>query len=183
MSEDPRRRVVYHVAASVDGFIARADGSFDGFLFEGDHVPEFLASLRDDYDTVLMGRATYEAGYAFGAEPGAPSYTEFDLVNYVFGRELDFPSTERIHFVRDDAAATVAALKQQPGRDIWLCGGGALARTLLDAGLIDEVVIKSNPIWFGARMPLFRGEQPVALRLTDAKTYPNGAGLLRYDID
>ena len=130
-----------------------------------------------------MGRATYEAGYAFGAEPGAPSYTEFGLVNYVFGRELDFPSTDQIHFVRDDVVTTVTELKKREGLDIWLCGGAALARTLLDAGLIDQVVLKQNPVWFGAGIPLFRGEQQVGLRLTEARTYPNGVGLLRYTLD
>ncbi|MEJ3657410.1 dihydrofolate reductase family protein [Actinomycetes bacterium KLBMP 9759] len=173
------RRVVYHVATSVDGFIARADGSFEGFLFEGEHLPDFLASLTDDYDTVLMGRTTYEAGYAFGAKPGDPSYTEFKLVNYVFGK-LDLPSDEQIHFVDGDAAKTVAELKEQPGKDIWLCGGGVLARSILDAGLLDEVILKVNPVWLGKGVPLFGGDGPLALSLVEARTYGNGVGLLRY---
>jgi dihydrofolate reductase len=114
------------------------------------------------------------------APTGAPSYQEFDLVNYVFSATLDFPSTDRIHFVKTDAAATVAELKRQEGRDIWLCGGGALAASLLGAGLIDEVALKVNPIWLGEGIPLFRRTAPVPLRLIEATTYPNGAGLLRY---
>lgn len=177
------RRVVYHVATSVDGFIAHPDGSLGGFLFEGDHIPDFLGSITDDYDTVLMGRGTYEWGYAMGAVPGEPAYKEFGLVNYVFGRSLDFPSNDAINFVHGDAAATVAELKKGDGKDIWLCGGAALARTVLDAGLLDEVIVKVNPVWIGAGIPLFRGiGAPVTLRQTAAKTYPNGVGLLHYDV-
>lgn len=176
------RRVVYHVATSVDGFIAHPDGGVGGFLFEGEHIPDFLGSLTDDYDTVLMGRSTYEWGYTMGAVPGEPSYKEFGLVNYVFGRSLDFPSNDAITFVQGDAAATIAELKTADGKDIWLCGGAALARTALDAGLLDEVIVKVNPIWLGAGIPLFRGDGPITLRQTAAKTYSNGVGLQTYAV-
>lgn len=63
------RRLVYHVATSLDNFIAREDGSTPGFVAEGQHVTEYLETLQT-YDTILMGRATYEAGYQYGVEPG-----------------------------------------------------------------------------------------------------------------
>ncbi|PKL30446.1 MAG: dihydrofolate reductase, partial [Spirochaetae bacterium HGW-Spirochaetae-10] len=55
------RKLIYHVAVTVDGFIARKNGSVDGFLMQGDHVDAYLEHLKD-YDTVVMGRRTYEAG-------------------------------------------------------------------------------------------------------------------------
>jgi dihydrofolate reductase len=98
-------------------------------------------------------------------------------VNYIFGK-LDFPSTDQIHFIDGDALSVVAALKEQSGKDIWLCGGGVLARSLLDAGLLDEVILKVTPSWFGDGVPLFGGSEPISMRLTAAKVYDTGVGLL-----
>lgn len=64
------RELVYHVATSIDGFIAQTDGGIGGFLMEGSHGDDYLAALREDYDDVVMGRRTYEWGYRYGAIPG-----------------------------------------------------------------------------------------------------------------
>ena len=60
------RKLKYHVASTVDGFIAHEDHSIDGFVSEGEHVIDYLESLKNDYDIVLMGRRTYEFGFQFG---------------------------------------------------------------------------------------------------------------------
>ncbi|HRF97471.1 MAG TPA: hypothetical protein PLZ51_19825, partial [Aggregatilineales bacterium] len=62
------RKLVYYVATTVDHYIAHEDGSVGGFLTEGQHIPDYFASLRD-YDTVIMGKNTYESGYAYGVKP------------------------------------------------------------------------------------------------------------------
>ena len=71
MQETPRK-VVYYVATSIDHYIAHEDETIDGFATEGHHISDYITSLRD-YDTVLMGRRTYEWGYQFGVQPGVGS--------------------------------------------------------------------------------------------------------------
>ncbi len=180
------RELVYHVATSTDGYIARPDGSVEGLLMDGEHVPDFVRALTEDYDTVLMGRATYEWGFAFGAEVGGPAYVEFGLRNYVFSDSLTFPSRPAadgkpaITFVpAREAAAAVEALKKEDGRAIYLCGGGVLAGALLSAGLVDRVLLKVNPVLFGDGIPVVAGAG-TPLTLTGSTTYPNGVVLLDY---
>src|SRR5215210_6877217 len=90
------RGLKYHVATTVDGFIGHEDGSVDGFVAEGDHATEFLESLQNDYDVVLMGRKTYEFGLRLGVTDPYPW-----LEQYVFSRTMkkspfpnDTPATE-----------------------------------------------------------------------------------------
>jgi dihydrofolate reductase len=80
------RKLVYHVGTSLDNYISREDGSVEGFLWEGDHVDDYVASLKA-YDTVLMGKTTYEWGIKFGGlEPGQTAYPW--MKNYVFSKTL-----------------------------------------------------------------------------------------------
>lgn len=126
------RELVYHVATSIDGFIAHDDDSIDGFLMEGPHTDDYLAALRDDYDAVVMGRRTYEWGYAYGAEPGEPAYEPFGLANHIVSRTLPFDSRPGFEVIRADPAARVAGIKRQDGAAIYLCGGSQLAGLLPD---------------------------------------------------
>jgi len=173
------RKLVYDIAMSLDGFIARADGSVDGLLAEGDHVTDFMNRLGA-YDTVLMGRATYEWGYRFGLTPGALAYPH--MQHHVFSRTLRFDDSP-VHVVSDDEIGAVERLKQQDGGDIYLCGGGAFAGFLLDNRLVDQVVVKLSPVLLGGGVRLF-GASRAAVELTtvESKRYDNGVLLLRYDV-
>lgn len=176
------RRLVYHVAATVDNFIARTDGSIRGFLPDGEHIPHYLEQLKS-YDTVVMGRATYEFGYQFGMKPGDKPYPHME--HYIFSGSLKFdePTDPGIHVVADDPEITVKMLKQKPGSDIYLCGGAKLAGYLLAKALIDRLIIKLNPVLFGEGIPLFNIKEKVTeLELKDARTYKSGVVLLTYDI-
>src|SRR5262245_46618635 len=134
------RRLIYHVAATVDGFIARRDGSFDCFPAEGSHVADYLASLKG-YDTVLMGRKTYEVGLQMGVTDPYP-----DLTSYVFSRTMTRPPNPRVQIVAEQPSAFVRRLKSEPGGDIYLCGGAVLATELFAAELVDQVLVKLNPL-------------------------------------
>lgn len=174
------RKVVYDVATSGDGFIARPDGSVPGFLFEGDHVTDYMARIAT-YDTVLMGRATYEWGYQFGLQPGKRSYLQ--LRHCIFSKTLQFGAGAEVEVIAGDAATAVAALKAEPGGSIYLCGGGALAASLLERELIDELVLKINPLIYGEGVPLFgNSTKQVGLALRESKPYTNGVILAAYDI-
>jgi dihydrofolate reductase len=171
------RKLRYHVASTLDGFIAHPDGSFGGFLAEGDHVADFLASYTS-YDTVLMGRKTYEVGLAVGVTDPYPT-----MKPYVFSRTLERSPDPRVEIVREGAGDRVRKLKKEPGKDIWLCGGAELAGALFDERLVDEVVIKLNPRIFGSGIPLVSGgERRLALELRDTKVYDSGVVLLTYGV-
>jgi dihydrofolate reductase len=85
--------------------------------------------------------------------------------------------------VSEKAADVVRALKREPGKDIWLCGGADLARTLFEEELIDELIVKLNPRLFGAGIPLVAGgARRLSLDLRDAKVYPSGVLLIAYRV-
>jgi dihydrofolate reductase len=184
------RSLVYFVACTVDGYIAAADGSFDFFGFEGPHVQDLLDEFPEmipghlrgavgglgpnrRFDTVLMGRATYEVGVPLGVTSPYPH-----LRQIVVSGTMTAPPHPGVELVRDDVAARVRALKGEPGADVWLCGGAGLAATLADE--IDELVLKVSPIVLGAGIPLFGARiGPRELAVTEHRTYPNGFALVR----
>lgn len=186
------RKLVYFVACTADGFIARSDGSFAGcFLFEGEHLGElaerfpetFPAIWRERlgitgearrFDTVLMGRRTYAVGLREGMKsPYAP------LRQIVFSRTLQDPGEPGVMVEPGNALEAVRGLKAEEGLDIWLCGGSELAGTLYTE--IDELILKVNPFVIGQGMGLF-GQARAARRgeLVEHKVFSNGFVLTRY---
>jgi dihydrofolate reductase len=183
------RKLVYYVAATIDGFIAGPDGTYDFFPYEPDladwivtHYPETLPTPHrraigiDDtpnavFDTVVMGRGTYQPGL----DQGVPSpYAH--LIQYVVAHGLEAPE---VNVVEDDPVALVRELKAAEGRDIWLAGGGRLAGTLRDE--IDEYVIKLSPVLAGAGIPvLAQGFEARRLSLTGTHPLPSGVVVLHY---
>lgn len=186
------RKLVYYVATTLDGFIARPDGSFHEFPWDdafGAHLmttwPEtFPAQFRQDdgpnrrFDTVLMGRATYEVGLREGVTSPYPT-----LRQYLFSTTLEESPSDEVTLISADAEERVRALKTEEGLDIWLCGGGQLATTLHTAGLIDELILKVNPIVFGEGIPLLRA--PAAgngMELRDVRRFDSGHLILTYGV-
>ena len=186
------RKVVYFVASTIDGFIAAPDGSFDFLGVEGDVVelmkeryPETLptqargplgvTAANRVFDTVLMGRNTYEPALRAGiTSPYA------HLTQIVFSRSLATSPDPAVTIVPGDPAAFVDKIKQEPGRDIWLCGGGDLAGQLLP--LIDELIVKLNPVVAGSGIPLVsRGFDPRRFTLRETTPLPSGVVILRYE--
>lgn len=187
------RQLKYYVATTIDGFIAREDGSLDCFPMEGEHLADLFEAfpetvpvhLRDTlgvsgpnkcFDTVLMGRKTYEVGLALGiTNPYAT------LKQYVVSRGMTESPDPQVELVRENVVDLVRELKQGTGKDIWLCGGGQLAATLFAE--IDELIVKMFPIVLGSGTPMFsRAVEPNALQLTHRKIYENGFMLLHYRI-
>jgi dihydrofolate reductase len=175
------RKLIYYVACTVDGFICREDGSLDCFrregLSEGEHVTDYLESLKA-FDAVLMGRKTYEVGLKVGVTNPYPA-----MKSYVFSRTMKCSPDERVTLVSENAGGVVRKLKNEPGKNIYLCGGADFAATLLAAGLVDEVLLKLNPILLGSGIPLFsRNSRLTDLELTSSKAYGNGLVLLHYRV-
>lgn len=187
------RKLVYYVACTVDGFIAREDGSFDWALFHGEHFtdlierfPEtFPAHLRPAlgipqdarrFDTVLMGRKTYEVGLKAGiTSPYEP------LRQFVVSRSMPEIPDSAVHLHRGGALELVQQLKaEERGKDIWLCGGARLAAGVFAE--IDELILKINPVLIGFGIPLFDGVTITrATSLIEHKVYANGFVFARYE--
>jgi dihydrofolate reductase len=171
------RKLNYHMATSLDGFVARADGSFDGFLMEGPHVADYLVTVSH-HDTVLMGRGTYEVGLRYGVTNPYPN-----MKSYVFSRTLGTSPDPNVTLVASDAVEFVRGLKQQEGKDIWLAGAAGLAATLFAAELVDALSIKVNPFLMGQGISLVAHlERLHALELQSSKSYPNGVVTLSYRV-
>ena len=169
------RRLRYQVAATLDGFIADPGGGYDWIV--GDPAIDFEA-LYAEFDTVVMGRKTYEL---VASQEGGDAMPGMEVI--AFSRTLP-PTTHRgVRVTDEDPVAVVKALKKKKGRDIWLFGGGALFRTLLDAGLVDTVEIAVMPVMLGAGIPLLPPGGSVKLVLADQKTLPrSGIMMLAYSV-
>ncbi len=103
------------------------------------------------------------------------------LDQYVFSRTMKESPDEQVEIVAENAVDVVAALKEETGKAIWLCGGANFAATLFSADLIDELIVKLNPVLFGSGIPLFgRGIEQTSLDLTDSTIYSTGHVLLHY---
>ncbi len=170
------RRVRYNVAASLDGFIADAEGQYDWIPPE----PAIdFAALFARVDTVLLGRRSYELTRR---DPAARTWPPTARL-VVFSRTLGAADHPEVTIVADDAAGTVAALRGAPGGDIWLYGGGALFAALLAAGQVDTIEVTVIPVLLGTGVPLLPGvTDRAALRLTETRVYPSGQVSLHYTV-
>jgi dihydrofolate reductase len=189
------KELTYCIACSLDHFIAHHDDSHDGFCFDHEYLADLAVLFPDTFpvhlrsmfgidaenrwfDTVLMGRKTYDVGFKAGVTNPYPH-----LQQYLFSQSLKVSPDENVTLVLEDAAQFVEQLKQQPGRGIWLCGGASLASTFFAARLIDRLILKVNPFLMGEGIPLFAGAiSQTALTLTDHKIYDNGVAILHYQI-
>src|ERR1700722_12311212 len=173
---DGMKRLCYSVATSLDGYIAGPEGEYDWIV--NDPTMD-LAAQFSGYDTLLMGRLTYELAQS---QPGMLKTMGMKVV--VVSTTLKPSEHEEATILARDVPAAVSALKAepgpQPGKDIWLFGGGVLFRSLLDAGLVDSVEVAMSPILLGSGVPLIPAGKRWPLRLEDSKIYPSGIVLLRY---
>ena len=169
------RALIYHVATSADGFIARPNGSFEDFPFDAEVVEDFFAAIGE-FGSVLMGRKTYEVGLAEGKTNPYPG-----LESLVFSRTLPTSPDPAVRLISNGAVEVVRELKEREGKAIWLCGGADLAGQLCAAGLVDELVVKLNPLLLGSGIPLFSTVvEPTRLELLEHKAYTGGTLRLRY---
>ena len=165
------RRIRYQVACSLDGYIAGPNGEYDWIVMD----PEIdFKEIFSQFDTLLMGRRTFEAtGAAF---PG--------MKVVVFSRTLKQADHPDVTIVATDLKAAVDALRDQPGKDIWLFGGGELFRSLLELDCVDTVEPAVIPVVIGGGRPLLAAPAPKrSLVLTSQRVYEkSGIVLLTYDI-
>ena len=184
---DGDSRVTIHMVASLDGFIARNDGSVDwletsdvfedGETLDPEDIAEFLATI----DCYVMGSRTYETALGFEAKG----------LGWVYGDKPTFVLTHRelpksrstVEFRSGDLEVLMNEQLRPAFRNIWVVGGGTLAGECLRLGLADEVRYSIVPILIGDGISFFEGlDRDVALHLLETRAYRNGMIELRHEV-
>jgi dihydrofolate reductase len=165
------RTVTYGAACSLDGFIAGPDGAID-WLHNSSDVNEIIRQYWKSVDTILMGRKTWEPTARQYGSAGSGTTT---VKTYVFSRTLKTIKAKGVELVRDGAADFVRDLKNRPGKDICVMGGGEFARALFEADLVDEVGMNVHPVLLGSGVPMFHDpHHRVALELKETRPLQGG---------
>ena len=175
-----RRKVIVEVATSADGYIARLDGDV-GWLDRPAPKGNYgLGAFVKSIDTILWGRKTYAKGLEFGmtADAYGPA-----VKSYVFSRKSRIRLLEGAEHVKESIGDFARRLRSQPGKDIWLMGGGELIASFLDAGEIDEFSVHVIPVFIGEGIPLIKPrKRSIELKLLGTRKYADGVVHLRYGV-
>lgn len=167
-------RIRYQVAMSLDGYIAGPKGEADWIIMDPDIDFEALFA---QFDTFLMGRRTFEVAGGGGGSAASGAKT------VVFSRTLRPEDHPDVTIIPEVSAATVAPIRAQALKDIWLFGGGTLFRNFLDAGLVDTVELAVVPVLLGGGVPLLpHPARQAKLTLTGHRIYNTGIVLLEYTV-
>lgn len=169
------RKIVLGLGISLDGYIARLDGTVDFLFMPQDYsMAPFFATV----DTAIMGRKTLDAGLKMSGG----KWPKSQLATYVFSKTKPPGEGDGYTFVNESPVVFVTKLRQRPGKDIWLMGGGELARDFLREDLIDELYLGVVPVLLGAGMPLFPSGFPQRnFSLLECKSYSEGLIALKYE--
>ena len=169
------RKLVYYMAASLDGYIARRDGSIDWLPAPRPRQDYGYAKFLERIDELIIGRKTYEQMLTVGPW----SYGERKC--HVLSRKWAGHRDAHADFTDTGAATLLRRLRKQPGRDIWLVGGGESAHAFFAAGVVDEIIVTLVPMLVGHGLPLFLPQaESSGWRLRASRVFPEGLVQLHY---
>ena len=190
------RKLIVHMTITVDGFIAKPDGTLWEAFPWPDEMQQFTNEVFSQVDTAVYGRLTYEAIVPWWADLAKGNYPpdvriterEIEFANIlqsirkvVVSRTIEDVGAEAL-VIRGDVVPAVAELKEGPGRDIVSHGGSGLIVELAEADLIDEYMLFVSPAAIGAGKPLFSGlRRELPLRLLETRAFNSAFTLLRYE--
>lgn len=169
------RKLILGLAVSLDSFIEGPNGEYDWCFTDQDYgMSDFFTRT----DSIFIGRKSYELIQSMSDPvPGMPV-----MKTYVFSNTLSRVK-EGDEIITRDITEKVVAIKNEPGKDIWLFGGAALTTSLMNEKLVDEVWLSVHPILLGSGKPLFTGiTNRIQLELKESKTYSSGLVSLTYDV-
>lgn len=180
------RKVIFGGANSLDNYFARKDGSVDWLLWS-DEAMELMKDMWSRFDTIVMGRRTWQTSMEqFSDEDLEKARAAYSsgTKEYVFSRTLPAgPAAGGYEIVNSDPGEFIKELKKQDGKDICIMGGGDLARTLLEAGVIDEIGFNIHPVLLGSGIPLFHEmSRQIDLELLECKAMKNGCVYVLYSV-
>ena len=175
------RKIIVYIATSADGYIARADGNVDWLnrpRTAGDYgMNDFFKSI----DTILWGRKTYDMTLGWSKRGGGYSGKS---KNYVFTHHPPSKSKSKVEFVSGPVKEFASRLRAQPGKDIWMMGGGGVIASFLDAGEIDEFMVHVIPVFIGEGIPLVAPRhRHVELTLLSTHAYADGVVRMHYAVE
>lgn len=180
-------RVTIHMAASLDGFIARRDGSVDWLEtadhFEGGEVmaAEAISEFLQTIDCYVMGSRTYETALRF--EDGGFGWPYGDKPTFVLTRRELRKNRDTVEFYAGDLRGLLEERLKPTFQSIWFVGGGAVSGECLRRGLANELRYSILPVLIGDGIAFFEGlDQDVALHLLEVKGYQSGMVALRYEV-
>jgi len=163
------RKIVLYIAMSLDGYIARINGSVDWLSGHGKvlEVDNGYEEFYNNVDTIIMGRVTYEQV----VNELSPDNWVYEGKNcYVFTKK-EYETNEKVKFISGSITNFVSDIKNQLGKDIWLVGGGKLIHEFVRENLVDKYVITVIPTILGEGIPLFIKENPeIKLKLIKTQT-------------
>ena len=169
------RKIILGVGISLDGYIARPNGAVD-FLFmpKGYSMAPFFATI----DAAIMGRKTFDAALRMGG-----TFTDSKMPTYVMSRTQLPGKREGLIFTNQSPLDLARELRaRRGGKDIWLMGGGELAREFLNADLVDGLYLGVVPVLLGEGIPLFPSGFPQRnFTLLENKTYDQGLIAIKYE--
>lgn len=175
------RKIKLYIAASLNGKIAKPDGSVDWLesIPNPEHTDHGYADFYKTIDTTIQGYATYDQIISWGID-----FPYADKKNYVVTRKQGIKDTEFVEFISNDHVDFIRKLKEKKGKDIWLIGGGQLNKMLLNEGLLDEIQVFVMPIILEGGKELF-GDLPkeTNLSLIHSRTYSTGAVEISYAVN
>jgi dihydrofolate reductase len=174
-----KRKIIVHIATSADGYIARRNGEID-WLTNRPAPKDFygLPAFERSIDARILGRKTFDLSVELGATFSG------DKQHYVFSRHpAQNPAPAGVQFVTEPITVFVERLRKEPGKNIWMMGGGELISSFLDERAIDEFIISVVPIFIGEGIPLIAPRRlDVPLRLLSRRGYSDGVVQLHYEV-
>lgn len=171
------RKVILGLGISLDGYIARSDGGVDFLFMPKDYYPHWSRFMHR-IDTAIMGRKTYEVGKKLSGG----KIDTMGIKSYVMSQTLPPGEREGLIFTRKSAKELVKEIRSSSGKDIWMMGGGELARVFLQEDLIDEMYLGIIPTLIGEGIPLFPPRYPQReFKLVENNTFSRGMIALVYE--
>jgi len=176
MGKSDMRKVKLFIASSLDCYIAREDGGIDWLFTDDDYG---YTKFYDSVDTIIVGRKSYDQSLAFEEYPYKGKKV------YVFTRKKVRKNNNEqdVEYIDTNIQDFVTSLTQSIGKDIWLIGGGEIVSVLLNAGLVDEIILSIHPIILGTGIPLLRDiQKEVNLKLENSLSFDSGLTQLYYKV-